>query len=280
MEARLATLLEAFARGNGQLTVLTGAGVSAESGIPTFRGPEGYWTVGSSHYHPQQMATRQMFDRMPAEVWRWYLYRMAVCAKAGPNPGHYALAQMERRFHDRFTLITQNVDGLHLRAGNSLHRTFMIHGNLFFMRCAGPCGTEIHPTPGWLAQHDRDLPLSDAERAALLCPACGGWTRPHVLWFDESYDEIHFRFESSLAAAGRTGLLIIAGTSGATNLPNLVAQRVFARGGTVIDINIAENPFSGLARSSPGGAFLNQTSATALPQIAEIFGSVFSGDRS
>ena len=206
-----------------------------------------------------------MFDRMPAEVWRWYLYRMAVCARAEPNAGHYALARMERRFHNRFTLITQNVDGLHLRAGNSLQRTFMIHGNLFFMRCAG------------LARHDRNLSLSDAERAALRCPACGGWTRPHVLWFDESYDEIHFRFESSLAAADRTGLLIIAGTSGATNLPNLVVQRVLARGGTVIDINIAENPFSGLARSSPGGAFLNETSASLLPQIAEIFGSVSSG---
>ena len=280
METRLKTVLETFARGNGNLTVLTGAGVSAESGIPTFRGPEGYWTVGSAHYHPQQMATRRMFDLMPAEVWRWYLYRIGVCAKAGPNPGHHALVQIERLLQNRFTLITQNVDGLHLRAGSSLERTFMIHGNLFFMRCAGECSPEIYPIPQWLSRHASDLPLSDAEHSALRCPACGGWTRPHVLWFDEAYDEIHFKFESSLAAAERTGLLIIAGTSGATNLPNLVAQRVYANGGTVIDINIAENPFTELARSSPGGAFLKNTSATVLPQMATIFSAILSGDRS
>ena len=117
------------------VTVLTGAGISAESGIPTFRGPEGYWTVGSAEYHPQEMATVRMFEQAPDDVWAWYLYRLGVCRRAQPNAGHLALVEMEALLGDRFTLITQNVDGLHLQAGNSPQRTFQIHGNISFMRC-------------------------------------------------------------------------------------------------------------------------------------------------
>ena len=140
-------MLRDFAAGHGRLTVLTGAGISAESGIPTFRGPEGYWTVGSREYHPQEMATWAMFRRKPLEVWRWYLYRRHVCGTARPNEGHRALAEIERLFEDRFILITQNVDGLHLRAGSSPQRTFHIHGNVFFMRCAAECSRQIYPIP-------------------------------------------------------------------------------------------------------------------------------------
>ena len=85
------------------------------------------------------MATYRMFRQRPEEVWKWYLYRIGVCNKAQPNPGHDALVDMETLFKDRFTLITQNVDNLHLRAGNSLEKTFQIHGNVFFMRCADEC---------------------------------------------------------------------------------------------------------------------------------------------
>ena len=99
--------------------MLTGAGVSAESGIPTFRGREGYWTVGSTEYHPQEMATLQAFEAMPEEVWRWYLYRLGACREAQPNQAHRAIVRLEERLGDRFCLITQNVDGLHLRAGSS-----------------------------------------------------------------------------------------------------------------------------------------------------------------
>ena len=81
---------------------MTGAGISAESGIPTFRGPEGYWTFGSREYHPQEMATFNMFSRHPEEVWRWYLYRLGVCSNAEPNDGHYALVDMEELLEDRF----------------------------------------------------------------------------------------------------------------------------------------------------------------------------------
>ena len=116
--------LYALRDGDGSLVVLSGAGISAESGIPTFRGKEGYWTVGSTEYHPQEMATFAMFTREPEAIWGWYLYRRTVCHEAGPNAGHQAVVRMEQALGDRFLLITQNVDGLHLRAGNSLERTF------------------------------------------------------------------------------------------------------------------------------------------------------------
>jgi NAD-dependent deacetylase len=98
------------------LVVMTGAGISAESGIPTFRGKEGYWTVGAREYHPQEMATFSMFSSEQEEVWSWYLYRRGVCRGAAPNAGHQAVVKMEQALGDRFLFLSQNVDGQHLRA--------------------------------------------------------------------------------------------------------------------------------------------------------------------
>ncbi len=271
MDAGLQAFLTEFARGPAPITMLTGAGISAESGIPTFRGPEGYWTVGSDAYHPQEMATNRMFAQLPLEVWKWYLYRLRVCARAAPNAGHRAIAEMERLFQDRFTLITQNIDGLHLLAGNSLQRTFQIHGNVYEMRCHQECSTAIYPIPAELQGREKDRPLTPAEQRLLVCPACGQLTRPHVLWFDETYDETHYRFYSSLQAAAETKLLIVVGTSGATNLPNQVVHEVYLRGGTIIDINIEENPFSKLAAASPNGAFIQSTAGSALVELLTAF---------
>ena len=268
MQATLEKMLTAFASGNGRLTVLTGAGISAESGIPTFRGPEGYWTVGSREYHPQEMATFAMFQRRPEAVWAWYLYRLGVCRNAAPNAGHRALVELEAAFEDRFTLITQNVDGLHLAAGNSIERTYQIHGNIYAMRCADGCRPDILPLPDEIQAKHRGEALTDADRGHLRCPACGGWSRPHVLWFDETYNEEHFRFVSSLRAAAETDLLLVVGTAGATNLPNQVAWQVHQRRGVIVDVNIEENPFSKLALSG-GGFFVNSPAASALPVIAE-----------
>ena len=253
----------------GRVTVLTGAGISAESGIPTFRGPEGYWTVGSQVYHPQEMATFQMFSRRPDDVWQWYLHRATVCGQAAPNAGHRALVDLEKNLGARFLLITQNVDGLHLRAGNSPERTYEIHGNVFFMRCAAECRTDLLPLPPSLVGRERRQPLAAHETALLICPACGGRARPHVLWFDESYNEHHFRFQSALQAARATRLLIVVGTSGATNLPNQVAWTVLNNGGTIFDINIEDNPFAELARKSSGGAFLGFPSSRLLPELVK-----------
>jgi NAD-dependent deacetylase len=274
IDRHLEIILQDFATGSGRLTVLTGAGISAESNIPTFRGPEGYWTIGSTEYQPQEMATYRMFKQKPEEVWKWYLYRVGVCKKAQPNPGHYALVEMEALFKDRFTLITQNVDNLHLRAGNSRGKTFQIHGNVFFMRCDDECNRNVYPIPENLTDREKNKSLTEADRQLLICPDCGSRTRPHVLWFDEMYNEHYYRYHSSLKVAQETDLLLVVGTSGATSLPNQVVWEAKHRNSMIIDINIEENPFSNIALNSQQGFFIKQASGEALPAILKQFKTV------
>jgi NAD-dependent deacetylase len=213
------------------------------------------------------MATYAMFAKQPDEVWKWYLYRLSVCSNAKPNEGHIALVEMEKIFQDRFTLITQNVDGLHLRAGNSMERTYQIHGNVFFMRCINECNKRLYPLPLEILPRNKDKELSRDDKKLLSCPDCGTGTRPHVLWFDESYDEHYFKFESAMAVATNTDILIIAGTSGATTLPNKIANIVYQNKRTIIDINIEKNPFTELAINSVNGNFLNMTCSEGLTKI-------------
>ena len=274
MDTHLEKILQDFAKGSGRLTILTGAGISAESNIPTFRGPEGYWTIGSKEYQPQEMATYRMFRQKPEEVWKWYLYRIDVCKKAQPNPGHHALVEMETLFKDRFTLITQNVDNLHLRAGNSLDKTFQIHGNVFFMRCADECKKEVFSIPENLTGREKNQALTETDRQLLVCPYCGSRTRPHVLWFDEMYNEHYYRYHSALKVAGETDLLLVVGTSGATSLPNQVVWEVKNRNGIIIDINIEKNPFSIIALNSRQGFFIKQPSGEILPDIVQCFKTI------
>ena len=262
-----AALIERLARvqaGKQRVTVLTGAGVSAQSGIPTFRGPQGYWQVGSRNFKPQEIGTLAMFEEAPEEVWKWYLFRQTVCRAAEPNAGHRAIVELEQMLGDRFALMTQNVDGLHLRAGNSPARTHHVHGSLEYMRCSVPCSKTLHPPD--LEAKTRETGLTDADRAALVCPDCGAMTRPHVLWFDEYYDEAFYRFDSCLRLADETDLLVTVGTSGATNLPNHVLRRVVQAGGTVVDVNPVENVFAQAARRS-GGYALQAGSSEVLPAI-------------
>jgi NAD-dependent deacetylase len=268
LTAGLKASLKQLATENARITVLTGAGISAESGIPTFRGPEGYWTIGTREYFPEEMAARAMFRQRPDQVWRWYLYRRSVCQRAKPNKGHLALAKLEAALADRFVLITQNVDGLHLRAGNSLKRTYQIHGNIDYMRCANECSTAIYPVPQAMPLKEKEDPLSNTDRQLLRCPKCGSPTRPHVLWFDEYYNEDYYKFNSSLRAAAQSDLLIVVGTSGATNLPNQVAWTTQQRGGLTIDINPQSNPFSAVAVQS-GGYFLQHPSGEVLPELVD-----------
>ena len=269
---KLQQKLTELAAGDGKLVALTGAGISAESGIPTFRGEEGYWTVGAREYHPQEMATFRMFQKQPEEVWKWYLYRRGVCRAAAPNPGHEAVVALEQSLGDRFLLLTQNVDGLHLRAGNSLSRTFQIHGNIDYARCSVDCGRhepDIFPLPEDSLTKDKGEDLTDADREALRC-SCGAWTRPHVLWFDECYDEEHFRFNSSLQAAMTADMLLVVGTSGATNLPMQVGQVALARGATIVDVNPDENPFAAMAEQADSGFFLQGGGGAYLPAMARV----------
>jgi NAD-dependent deacetylase len=270
MIQELYRLASDFLESRGLFMVLTGAGISAESDIPTFRGPEGYWTIGSRNYHPQEMATHDMFSRYPDDVWAWYLYRMDVCRRAEPNSGHLALVELENLLEDRFLLITQNVDNLHLRAGNSLQRTYQIHGNIFFMRCAHECTRDLYPLPEKIEGKATGERLNDRDRALLKCPRCGSRTRPHVLWFDEIYDDTFYYFQRSLRAASQTDLLLVVGTSGATNLPNQVVRSVYEHGGRIVDINIEEDPFAKLARHS-GGMFIQGASSHLLKLLAASF---------
>jgi NAD-dependent deacetylase len=258
-----------------EVVVLTGAGISAESGIPTFRGKEGYWVVGSVEYHPQEMATLKMFRRDPEAVWAWYLYRRTVCRSARPNAGHEAIVRLESALQERFLLITQNVDGLHLRAGNSLARTFQIHGNIDFARCLDHDRAPF-ALPEDLAPKTKGDPLTAEERALLSGERsgddpCAGWWRPHVLWFDECYDDVNFHFTSSLKAASEATVLLVVGTSGATNLPMQVGMTALSRGATIVDINPDDNPFAQLAAQSEGGFHLQGPAGRFLPAIAEIF---------
>jgi NAD-dependent deacetylase len=268
MDPKLTQILTRFCEERGRLVLLTGAGISAESGIPTFRGKEGYWTVGSSEYHPTEMATRAMFLRRPLDVWAWYLYRRGICRAAGPNKGHMAAAALEHLLEDRFTLITQNVDGLHLRAGNSSGRTYQIHGNIDFMRCSFECTGEIFPVPEDAPAVEKGGQLREEEAALLACPRCGARTRPHVLWFDECYDEVRYHAWSAGEAAGKADLLIAAGTSGATNLPLQMLSRVIERGTALVDINPEENPFSVAASAQRRGCACRTKSSEILPEIA------------
>jgi NAD-dependent deacetylase len=269
MEPKLAAILEDVRARGGNVVVLTGAGISAESGIPTFRGAEGYWVVGSRNYMPQEMATNEMFQRAPEEVWRWYLYRFGVCKDALPNPGHAALVALERALGDRFTLVTQNIDGLHRRAGSQ--RVFCIHGDAAYVRCAADCGLGVVDLPPLGPRGPG--PLTGAEQAALTCPRCGGWLRPHVLWFDECYDEENYRLDSTLRAAAAAELLLVVGTSGATNLPMQIGQLVYRRGAALVDVNPEENPFAELASRAPRGFFARGSACGRLPAIVAALGA-------
>jgi NAD-dependent deacetylase len=255
----------------GLVLWLTGAGVSAESGIPTFRGEEGYWRVGSRNYQPEEMATMAAFREMPDEVWAWYLYRRGVCRKAKPNAAHRAIARAEERGGNAFLLVTQNVDGLHLRAGNTLARTYQIHGNIDFMRCSRECLPAPIPIPEEIdVRWEKGRPMSDRERERLVCPSCGAAARPHVLWFDETYDEENFRFQSSIEAARLASLVIVVGTTGATSLPMHIGTMAAQRGVPLLVVNPEPNPFSNIAKRTGRGAFLAGTAGEWVPKIVDL----------
>lgn len=273
MEAELSGLIARALSRAGQCLFLTGAGISAESGVPTFRGKEGYWAVGSRHYHPQELATRAAFARMPAAIWGWYLHRARVCRGARPNPAHQAIAELAPILAERFLLITQNVDGLHPRAGAPRERTYEVHGNISWMRCSRGCAG-LAPVPEVLIEPLGERVAADAglgrgaPPAELECPSCSSWMRPHVLWFDEFYDEELFRFESSLRAADSAALLVVVGTTGTTNLPLQIGERAARRGVPMLVINPEPNPFSELARGLPESAFLEGTAGRWVPVVA------------
>jgi NAD-dependent deacetylase len=269
MDAVIAACRAALTR-SGTVIALTGAGVSADSGIPTFRGKEGYWTVGSREYQPEELATHAAFTEMPWEVWAWYLYRRGVCRAASPNDGHYALARWDdamKASGDRFALVTQNVDGLHRRAGSPAARTFAIHGDIDQMRCSADCCLDRWPVPAGVAALAKGEAVDPATRALLVCPACGEMARPHVLWFDESYDEPRYSLDTVRDLASSAILVVVAGSSGQTNLPWQVVTLAARNGATIVDINPEDNSFGELAAHS--GGVIRGPSATNLPLLVD-----------
>jgi NAD-dependent deacetylase len=263
----LQELLADWREGTGALVFLTGAGVSAESGIPTFRGADGYWRAGSVNYSPMQLATAAMFATEPETVWCWYLARFRRAQSAEPNDAHRAVARVQAAYPERSFLVTQNVDGLHQRAGSPLATTFSIHGSGLLMRCSPACTDATSPLPP-IDDGTSSEALSAEMRARLTCKKCGGWMRPHVLWFDEYYDELHYRSDTAVSISLRATLLVTAGTTGATSLPFAIGNRCARNGVPIIDINPNTNPFAEL--SEQNGLWLRESASSGLTKIAEL----------
>jgi len=221
------------------VAVLTGAGVSAESGVPTFRGDEGLW----KQFRPEDLATPAAFARDPKLVWEWYDWRRARIAQTKPNPGHYALAEIEKRI-PRFTLITQNVDGLHELAGS--RNILRLHGSIWMVRCTS-CEVE---------REDRRAPLP---KIPPKCE-CGGLLRPGVVWFGESLPSNVWR--DAEAAASTADLFLVIGTSAVVYPAAGLAQIAKNSGARVVEINIAET-----ALSAEIDEFLQGPSGELLPRL-------------
>ncbi|AMO24918.1 NAD-dependent deacylase [Ramlibacter solisilvae] len=224
-----------------RIAVLTGAGMSAESGVPTFRDAQtGLW----ARFDPQQLATEEAFRANPALVWDWYAMRRAMIAEVAPNVGHVALAAFAQRHPGRLTLITQNVDGLHQRAGSP--GVLALHGNIMEDRWLDVprtcCGTQA-PLPGRPPK----------------CGVCGNLRRPAVVWFCEMLPEQ--AFEEAERAARECELMLVVGTSGvvypAAGLARMARGRVAILNPEPTELDDAAD------------AVLSGTAATLLPQLLE-----------
>lgn len=232
-------LIDALRRAASVL-VLSGSGISAESGLPTFRGAGGLW-----HEHRvEALASPEGFAADPQLVWTWYNERLAAHRHAQPNAGHHALARLERSLSD-FTLATQNVDSLHLRAGS--RNVVELHGNLREARCTG-CNASR-------SLAEQGLPLDEIEHE------CGGHFRPNVVWFGESLPIDAWR--TAEAAARRADVILVVGTS-AVVYPAAALATGYNRSAFLAEINPEATTISGAAR-----CVLRMPAAEALPPIAD-----------
>jgi len=221
---------------------LTGAGVSAESGLDTFRDAQtGVW----SKFDPQQLASQAGFAADPGFVWQWYMARLESMQRAQPNPGHVALAQLEQMV-PAFSIVTQNIDDLHERAGSSSVRH--VHGNIAQFRC-NQCSAPYTLLP---EDRDRQEPPS--------CPACRDLVRPDVVWFGEALPRQIF--EDAWNAAETCDVMLVIGTSGVVYPVAQLPDQASLAGAFVVDVNPEESMISEIA-----DAFIQLPSGDALPQI-------------
>jgi NAD-dependent deacetylase len=246
-ELQLSAELTARLRRAERAVVLSGAGVSRESGLATFRGAGGLW----EQRRPEELATPQAFYRTPGQVWRWYASRHAGAAAAAPNAAHTALVQWEALFPS-FLLVTQNVDDLHRRAGSRL--LVALHGTLAEAVC-DCCG--------------RRMPMADAIAASPAepprcregaCATAGGRFRPAVVWFGESLPEA--ALQRATAAAAACDLILSVGTSGLVYPAAGLVEMALAAGALLIEINPETTPVSHAAHLR-----LAAPAAVALPRL-------------
>lgn len=211
-----------------RIVVLTGAGISAESGVPTFRGPGGLWR----NYSPEKLATPEAFARDPRLVWEWYNWRRSLIRQAEPNAGHLALVELERRKasgRSGFTLVTQNVDGLHDRAGS--RNIVKLHGDIWQVRCMG-CGTQ---------QRNEQVPLDDLPPRC----ACGAWLRPGVVWFGEPLPEAEW--DRAAEASSNAQVFLAVGTSAVVYPAAGLAELAQAAGARLAIVNAEPTPLDAMA---------------------------------
>ena len=222
-------LVEAL-RGASSVAALTGSGISAESGVPTFRDAQtGLW----ARYDPQELATPEAFARDPELVWKWYAWRRSLVEVARPNAGHRALADLERRV-PVFSLVTQNVDGLHQEAGSA--NVVELHGNIRRSRCPAE-NVPVEP--------------DDTDHLPPLCPNCGSPLRPDVVWSGEALPVAGL--EAASEAARSCDLLLSVGTSGLVYPAASLPYEALERGATVVEINPEATPLSASAGFSLRG---------------------------
>jgi NAD-dependent deacetylase len=231
-----------------RVAVLTGAGVSKESGVPTYRDAlTGLW----SNYSFEDLASTEGFRRDPAMVWDWYEARRAQLAEVQPNPGHFALAKLAGRF-DQFTLITQNVDDLHERAGS--RDVIHLHGYLMATRCFFDCrGGPTRITPDQYVMREVSPPA---------CPHCGRWLRPDVVWFGEMLPQDEYG--RAQQAAVNCDVMLVVGTSGLVYPAAGLPMSAEIAGATVIEVNPEPTDISGIAHIC-----LRGPSGVVLPQLVE-----------
>ncbi len=205
-----------------KLVVLTGAGISKESGIPTFRGKDGLW----KKFKPEELATPWAFQRDPKLVWEWYQWRRQLMHDKKPNKAHYLIAELERMVPE-FWLITQNIDGLHRLAGSE--KIIELHGNIWWERCVD-CSYR---------RENRKLPLDEIPPR---CPECGGLLRPDVVWFGEALPED--ALDAALRHSQDCDVMLVIGTSAvvqpAASLPVLAKNS----GAFVVEVNPDETPIT------------------------------------
>ena len=207
------------------VAVLTGAGVSAESGIPTFRAAQvGLW----ARYQPEDLATPEAFERNPGLVWDWYAWRGEIVRGARPNPGHFALAEMQRRV-PKLSLITQNVDGLHQRAGST--DVIELHGNIGRTKCS----RENIVIDQW----------AETGETPPRCPRCGAYLRPDVVWFGERLPPA--ALEAAAQAAHTCDVFFSIGTSALVEPAASLARVALRRGAAVVEVNPTITPLTARA---------------------------------